>query len=147
MELSRTLIGMSGGVDSSVAAQLLLQQGPCTGATMQLYGDVGSAVEDARSVCNRLNMEHLTLDLQKEFEAMVIQDFIRAYETGLTPNPCIRCNSTLKFGILLEQALAMGFDAVATGHYARIRKDPDTGRYLLYKAADQKKIRPIFWLA
>ena len=144
MEQVRTLIGMSGGVDSSVAAHLLKTLGPCTGVTMHLYGNAEQSIADAQAVCHTLGMEHLVWPLQEEFEQLVIQDFIRAYERGLTPNPCIRCNGTLKFGILLDKALELGFDAVATGHYARIRRDPESGRYLLYKAMDQKKDQTYF---
>ena len=144
MEQVRILIGMSGGVDSSVAAHLLKTLGPCTGVTMHLYGNAEQSIADAQAVCRTLEMEHLVWPLQEEFEQLVIQDFIRAYESGLTPNPCIRCNGTLKFGILLDKALELGFDAVATGHYARIRRDPESGRYLLYKAMDQKKDQTYF---
>jgi len=144
MEQLRTLIGMSGGVDSSVAAQLMQRLGPCTGVTMHLYGESGNSIADARAVCHTLEMEHLLWDLREEFEQLVIQDFIRSYENGQTPNPCIRCNSSLKFGLLLDRALAQEFDAVATGHYARDQQDPDTGRYLLYKALDRKKDQTYF---
>ena len=144
MNQERILIGMSGGVDSSVAARLLTNHASCTGATMHLYGDASQSIADAAAVCRHMGIEHLVWDLQQEFEQLVIRDFISAYESGLTPNPCIRCNFSLKFGLLLDRALTMGFDAVATGHYARIRKDPDTGRYLLYKAADIKKDQTYF---
>ena len=144
MNLESVLIGMSGGVDSSVAARLLLKQYSCTGATMALYGDCLESIRDARSVSDSLGMPHLVLELRQEFEEQVIRHFIDAYESGLTPNPCIRCNQALKFGILLEKALEQGFDKVATGHYARIRRDPDSGRFLLYKAADSKKDQSYF---
>ena len=144
MNRERVLIGMSGGVDSSVAARLLQEQYLCTGATMELYGDSSENIRDARAVSEKMGMEHLTMDLRQEFDAQVIASFIAAYEAGLTPNPCIRCNQALKFGILLDRALELGFSKVATGHYARIRQDPATGRFLLYKAADPKKDQSYF---
>lgn len=144
MKENRILIGMSGGVDSSVAACLLRQHYACTGATMQLYGDASESIRDAKAVAEKLDIPYLTMDLRPEFEALVIRNFIAAYESGLTPNPCIRCNQALKFGILLEKALEMGFSKVATGHYARILQDEETGRYLLYKAADPKKDQSYF---
>ena len=144
MANERALIGMSGGVDSSVAARLMQNTSHCTGATMHLYADAEDAIRDARTVCDHLGMEHMVLDLQEEFSRLVIRDFIDTYEQGRTPNPCIRCNFRLKFGILLDKALELGYDAVVTGHYARIRRDAQTGRYLLYKAADEKKDQTYF---
>lgn len=148
MAEKQALIGMSGGVDSSVAAFLTRQQGySCAGCTMQLhdFGCGGSRdVDDARAVADRLGMAHHVLQLQKDFDTSVIQPFVSAYEQGLTPNPCILCNQFLKFGAMLEQGLAMGFDYVVSGHYARIRRDEKTGRYLLYKAADKLKDQTYF---
>ena len=149
MENSRVLVGMSGGVDSSVAACLLVQQGyACTGATMQLNnhqapGQAGD-IADARNVCRRLGIGHQVFDFREEFARLVIGQFAADYDSGLTPNPCIRCNQTLKFGVLLDKARALGFTHVASGHYARIRRDPDSGRYLLCKAADPAKDQTYF---
>lgn len=140
----RVLIGMSGGVDSSTAAYLACQEGYCcTGATMELVSG-GADAADARSVAQRLGMEHLVLPFQQAFSQQVIQPFVDSYEKGLTPNPCIRCNQALKFGVLLDWALEQGYDYVASGHYARLRRDENTGRYLLYQAADPAKDQTYF---
>lgn len=148
METGKALIGMSGGVDSSVAAYLTKNTGiSCTGVTMRLYAketDSHDDAEDARCVAARLEMPFEVMDFQPEFRKCVLDDFVRSYESGCTPNPCIVCNRKLKFGALLEKALELGFDWVVTGHYARIRRDPDTGRYLLCKAADSTKDQSYF---
>ena len=139
---------MSGGVDSSVAAYLLLQAGyTVTGATMTLYRPTGEAgepqdVTDARAICARLGIPHKTYDMGDLFCRHVIGDFIKTYEEGGTPNPCVTCNRTIKFGALWEAVKADGAHAIATGHYARIRKDGD--RYLLCKAADESKDQSYF---
>ncbi len=155
---------MSGGVDSSVVAYLLRQEGHrVTGATMRLYrpgmrveGDsftfpanpdaasvlpCGSDadVADARAVCERLGIAHKVYDMGEAFCRAVIGDFVREYEAGATPNPCIVCNKHLKFGALLEAALADGAEGIATGHYARVEYDAGSGRYLLCRAADTEK--------
>ena len=139
---------MSGGVDSSVAAYLLLQEGyNVTGATMTLYrphGETGDTqdVTDARAVCEKLGIPHVTYDMGDVFCRCVIEDFIRVYEAGGTPNPCVTCNRTVKFGALWEAVKADGADRIATGHYARIRRDG--GRYLLCRAADEGKDQSYF---
>jgi len=134
MTRKKALIGMSGGVDSSVAACLMLQQGfDCAGGTMRLhdFGCGGSSdAMDARAVAERLGIPHHIFSFQPDFENNVIRPFVSAYENGLTPNPCILCNGHLKFGAMLDKALDMGFDYVVSGHYARIRQDEETGRYL-----------------
>lgn len=148
MKQKKALIGMSGGVDSSVAAALMCQQGfLCTGGTMRLHDfrcGGGDDAQDAKAVAQRLGIEHLIFEFQPEFENAVIRQFVSAYENGLTPNPCIRCNRNLKFGAMLDRALELGFDYVVSGHYAQIRQDPDSGRYLLYKAADAAKDQTYF---
>lgn len=151
MHKRKMLIAMSGGVDSSVAAWLALQQGShCAGATMLLCGkallqeipeDPGA---DARAVAARLGIDFHLLDAQDVFCRSVVEDFIATYEQGHTPNPCILCNQTVKFGWLLEQALEMGYDTLVTGHYAKIEKNEATGRYLLKKAADRNKDQSYF---
>lgn len=148
MRTESVLIGMSGGVDSSVAAYLLQRKGyPCLGCTMKLFCSSCSGedhVTDARSVADRMEIPFHVFDFQDDFHAKVIGNFIDCYESGVTPNPCIQCNRYLKFGVMLEKALELGCRYVATGHYARIRQDSETGRYLLCKAADQSKDQTYF---
>lgn len=135
------LIAMSGGVDSSVAAHLMLSQGAdCIGATMQLNGDENWA--DAAAVADRLGIPFQLIDGRNAFKKFVQEHFVRSYESGLTPNPCIECNKHLKFGLLLEKALEMGCDTVVTGHYAKISHS--NGRYYLSKAADLPKDQTYF---
>ena len=143
---SGTMIAMSGGVDSSVAAYLMQQkQSHCGGAIMQLWKEVSSgAIRDAQAVAQRLGMEFHILDAAEPFRKLVVDYFVRSYEEGLTPNPCIQCNRHLKFRYFLEQAQNLGYDSIATGHYARIRQDPATERYLLCKAADESKDQSYF---
>ena len=144
MENKKALIAMSGGVDSSVAAHLTQQMGlGCIGGTMLLCPDASDA-EDARAVANRLGMEFHIFDMRPQFRRDVMDQFVRCYETGLTPNPCVECNRRLKFGALLDAALALGCDYVVTGHYCRIEQDATTGRYELLKAADSAKDQSYF---
>ncbi len=140
--MSKALIAMSGGVDSSVAAYLTREAGfSCVGAMMHLHEILDT--RDARAVADRLGMPFHVLDMTARFREAVMADFIRAYETGYTPNPCIVCNKELKFGSLLQAALDLGCDTVVTGHYARIEKD-SSGRSLLYKATDAPKDQSYF---
>lgn len=141
--MDTVMIGMSGGVDSSVAAHLMLRDGfRCIGCNMILTDTTG--VDDARAICGRLGIPFRTMELRDEFSRLVMEHFAQVYEAGGTPNPCIRCNRTLKFGIMLEGALAQGCDGIVTGHYARIVKDPETGRSFLYKALDTAKDQTYF---
>lgn len=147
MEQNKVLIAMSGGVDSSVAAHLVVQSGvPCVGATLRLYefDATSSQVEDARSVAQRLGIPFYAFDCQNEFRCLVMDSFVRSYENGLTPNPCIECNRCIKFGRLLQQALELGCSHIATGHYARVTQDPASGRYVLQKAIDESKDQSYF---
>ncbi len=140
----RILVGMSGGVDSSMAASLLLEQGECAeGVTLRLCADPTQVTEkalqaesDAAAVAERLGIPHRVWDYSVLFRDTVINDFAAVYESGATPNPCIVCNRCIKFGRMLEQALEEGYDAVASGHYVRSEWDESSGRWLLKKAAD-----------
>lgn len=144
--MKKALIAMSGGVDSSVAAYIMQHSGfICGGAIMHLWETPGStSVSDAEAVAQRLGMPFHVLDASERFAQMVVDYFIRSYEEGLTPNPCIQCNRHLKFTYFLDRALEMGYDAIATGHYAQIRQDPASGRFLLCKAADAAKDQSYF---
>lgn len=145
MESGKTLVAMSGGVDSAVAAYLTKQHSAaCAGAYMKMWDSGDASIPDARSVAQVLGMDFYVLDAQAAFRTQVVEYFIAAYEQGLTPNPCVLCNKCMKFGELLEQALALGFDRVATGHYAQIRREEATGRYLLCKATDKAKDQTYF---
>ena len=152
MPQKKALIAMSGGVDSAVAAFLTLRSGfDCIGVTMRLYDhapddgcDANTCcslddVEDARSVARRLGIPFYAFNFKADFREKVIEKFIRCYECGLTPNPCIDCNRHLKFDHLLRRGMELGCDYVVTGHYAQIRQDEDSGRYILYKAKDLSK--------
>lgn len=155
--MQKVLIGMSGGVDSSVAALLMQQQGcECIGATMRLYAGEKTApdgskvccslddVEDARAVARRLGIRHFVFNFSEQFEQEVMQDFVRCYESGGTPNPCIVCNRKLKFGALLQRAQELNCDAVVSGHYARVEYDTASQRYLLKRAVDTAKDQTYF---
>ena len=146
MDPKNALIAMSGGVDSSAAALLTRQMGySCAGAIMLLHGDgQESAVEDARSVAQRLNMPFHVFDFSEDFRSWVMDDFVNSYEQGLTPNPCVVCNRYLKFDRFLQSAQALGCGTIVTGHYARIAFDGESGRYLLRKAADAAKDQSYF---
>ncbi len=134
----KVLVGMSGGVDSSVAAKILMDAGYTVGGiTLDLCETTADCTDDAKSVCNRMGIEHYSLDLKNAFKKYVISDFITEYKLGNTPNPCIVCNKHIKFGEMLDKATELGFDKIATGHYARIEKKD--GRYLLLKAKDLSK--------
>jgi tRNA-specific 2-thiouridylase len=134
---------MSGGVDSSVAAGLMLDAGyTCIGATLSLFSGGSRCcsledVNDARLVCDHLNIPHYTLNFKEQFKAAVIEPFIATYEAGGTPNPCIRCNSDIKWKALLQRMRELDYDVLVSGHYARIEKQG--GRWLLKKGIDAAK--------
>lgn len=152
--MAKILVGMSGGVDSSVAAKLLVDQGhEVAGVTLKLFSgdDVIlpedatrtccslTDVQDARAVAWKLGIEHYVFNFRDLFEEKVIGRFIDSYLAGETPNPCIDCNRFIKFDKLIERAVLLGYDYVATGHYARIRRDGTIGRLLLERGKDPSK--------
>lgn len=140
MEKKKVLIGMSGGVDSSVAAAVLLEQGyEVAGATMRLWTESGKeeATEDAKKVCQSLGIDFYEFDFEELFKKEVVDYFVDEYINGRTPNPCIVCNKKLKFGAFYKKAVEMGFDYIATGHYAKIENN--NGEYTLRMAETDKK--------
>ena len=146
----KVAIGMSGGVDSSVAAWLLKEQGhDLLGLTLRLFAPCGGkdGEADARAVADHLQFPHEIIPLDKEFRAEVMDPFVACYERGQTPNPCIQCNRNIKFGILLDRAIDAGCDAFATGHYAKVERDMGTGRYLLKKGTHTEKDQSYFLYA
>ena len=152
METQKICVAMSGGVDSSVAAYLMLQKGfQCVGATAKmcdrkLLFDTYSEqyIADAESVATHLGMDFFIIDAVEPFKKAVVDKFIADYEAGLTPNPCFVCNKHIKFSFLLDKALEKGCDGIATGHYAQVRKDEATDRWLLFKAVDEAKDQSYF---
>ena len=139
----KALIGMSGGVDSSVAVHLTMQTGfDCIGGTMLLHDSTPEAALDAAAVAERMGIPFRVFDLSSLFREKVMDAFVSCYEQGLTPNPCVVCNRYLKFGAFLDIAREMGCDYVVTGHYARIEERD--GRFLLKKAADEAKDQTYF---
>lgn len=150
----RIVVGMSGGVDSAVSAALLKEQGyDVIGVTLNLSPRIDgedawdrddsccglAASEDARRVADRLGIPHYVLNFRDVFAEKVIANFLDEYRRGRTPNPCVRCNDHIKFGTVLLKARALDADLVATGHYARVDTDPETGRRVLRKAVDLRK--------
>lgn len=150
MDKKKALIAMSGGVDSSAAALLMKNAGcDCVGVTMKLHdsGDMYSEkacctlsdAEDARGVCVKLGIPYYVFNFTADFNKNVIEKFVRSYEIGETPNPCIECNRYLKFGGLYRKAAELGCDLIVTGHYARVEFDETRGRWLLKKSLNEAK--------
>lgn len=157
--MARLVVGMSGGVDSSVAAALLLEAGhEVIGVTLRTapwtepdderarFGACCSpaTAAGARAVARQLGIPYYLLNHEREFAELVIGDFTREYLAGRTPSPCVVCNREVKFGTLLRRALALEAEGVATGHYARLGRAPDTGRWLLYRGQDRVKDQSYF---
>lgn len=152
--MEKALIAMSGGVDSSAAAALMVRAGfDCVGVTMKLHTEYESAdacsaekscctaqdAEDARSVCVKLGIKHYVFNFTDDFEQQVVARFIAAYENGFTPNPCIDCNRFIKFDRLFRRAEELGCEYIVTGHYARIEYDTARGRWLLKRSLNMAK--------
>jgi len=145
----KVLIAMSGGVDSSAAAAMMVQAGyTCVGVTMKLNNYTEEAdsrccslydAEDAGSVARKLGMKYYVFNFTKDFAEQVIDRFVYGYETGKTPNPCIECNRYMKFDKLYERAKVLDCEKIVTGHYARIEHDDQSGRWILKKAVNQTK--------
>lgn len=144
----KILLGMSGGVDSSVSALLLKNQGyDVIGVTMRLWHDdklnescsSESASIDAKRVCDKLNIPHLVFDYEKEFKEKVIDNFVTQYRSGKTPNPCVECNRYLKFGAMLKKAHELGIQYIATGHYAKCEFSQKYNQYVLKKSSSKNK--------
>ena len=136
----KVLIGMSGGVDSSVSALLLKQNGyDVTGVTLELFENSKNTYEDAKKICDFLKIPHYIYNCKEDFKKNIIDDFINCYSNSLTPNPCIECNKYMKFGFMYKKAQELDCNYIATGHYAKTEYSEKYKRWILKKSNSQKK--------
>ncbi|HKM28445.1 MAG TPA: tRNA 2-thiouridine(34) synthase MnmA [Anaerovoracaceae bacterium] len=137
---NKIVLGLSGGVDSTTAALLLQEKGyEVVGFYFDVLGNNTEGIEDARKVADSLGIEFISKDVSRDFETIVIDNFCKEYSKGRTPNPCIICNPNIKFKELIRVADSVGAAYIATGHYARISKDEETGKYFVRKGVSEKK--------
>ena len=140
MQNKKVLLAMSGGVDSSASAIILKNQGyDVTGVTLNMIKENELAIKDAKSVCEKLGIEHIILDANEIFKNKVIDNFVETYKNVATPNPCIQCNIYLKFGVLYDYMKNNNYDYIATGHYAKVIYDEKLGQNVIAKAKSEKK--------
>ena len=155
MKRPKVIVGMSGGLDSSAAAAILVDQGyDVHGITLKVWREEENPdrrwqerscckVGLARYVAKRLDIPHQVMDIEAIFKQAVVQDFVSGYLSGRTPNPCVRCNERIKFGVLYQKAMELGADYLATGHYVRLEQGPD-GQYQLKQGIDELKDQSYF---
>ena len=140
MKNKKVLLGMSGGVDSSVSALLLKEQGyEVIGITLELWEENEACHTEAKSICDCIGISHITYNGKEQFKTHVIQDFMDCYANCKTPNPCIECNKYMKFGVMWEKAKELGCDYIATGHYAKTEYSEKYNRWVLKKSNNEKK--------
>jgi tRNA-specific 2-thiouridylase len=147
---NKVLLGMSGGIDSSVAAALLKQKGfDVVGIYMRMLTGISRKIDNrsekrSAQAASSLGIEHYSIDLSQKFKSRIIDYFVKEYSQGRTPNPCVKCNPFIKFDALLEQSKKIGADAIATGHYVRIKKNPENREFYVKRGMDKKKDQSYF---
>ncbi len=145
--MNKIAVGMSGGVDSSVTAYLLKKQGyEVTGVYLQMIDDIHAekAAGDAKKVADQIGIDFNRYDIRDKFKEKVIAYFTESYLAGVTPNPCVVCNKEIKFKLFFDLVKELGIDTIATGHYVKVEKDTQSGKYLLKKAEDERKDQTYF---